>query len=417
MLAIPDNMMIYVYIFIAVCVVITIAIYVLVYLQNYKNVNIKLKVKSEELENYENYKRITSKSFLKYDDIIDTPSGGIIIMQKGKRYLALLSSVSTEWNSASIEDKVMRIKSEIARTNLMKNPMQIWQYTKSVSLEPQIKMFEKRYDELVEKVLEVQADFEELKAAEPFVDDEDIDVFYSKVKSKRVELFATDEQRKNIGEQLEWMKRNSGKEGKQEPCICYVLEWEYDKTKFIDALTDEQIEEQAITQLRTMANKQIASLRGSSVFARRMFKYEIIEAIRRITHPMYAEDFSVEKMLGSSMVEMIVDSDSIYEYEKALKEEQQEIRNMQMALRNLDPEKKERYDKLLNDKITFPVECKECKKKHYIPLTANQYERFRKYLKGQGLIQDMLYDVPAQDRELLMTGICPKCLKERKENE
>lgn len=401
------------YILIGICITIIVIGVITFFL--FKKRKVKIKARNEEMDNYENFERISSKSFLQYDDIIDTPSGGIIVAKKGRRYLALLSSVSTEWNSASIEDKVMRIKSEISRTNLMKNPMQIWQYTKSVNLEPQIQMFEKRYDELVTKVLDLQAEFEELKAAEPFVEDDDMDVFYKKVKNKRKELFATDEQRKNIGVQLEWIKRNTGREGKQEPCICYVLEWEYDATKFIDNLTDEQIEEQAVTQLKTMANKQIASLRGSSVFARRMFKYEIIEAIRRKTHPVYANDFDVKKMLGSNMVETIIDSDSIYEYEQAKEQEEQEIRNMQMVLRNLNPEKKERYDKLLKANITFPVKCEKCGKTYYVPFNYEQYARFRKYLKGEGLIQDMLYDIPEADRELIMTGTCVSCLEKAEE--
>ena len=324
-------------------------------------------------------------------DIIDTPSGGIIIDKKSERYIAVISSVGSEWYSASIDEKVSRIRSEIARTGMITGNMQIWQYPKSVDLDYQIEEYEKRKEVLEERVLNLQADFEEMQENAQWISDDDIDIYYEEVKKLRKKLYSTDQQRKNVCEQLEYLKKNSGKKAKQESSIVYVYEWIYDPNNFTDELDEGSILAQAEKELRIMGNKHMEALASSSVYAKRMSKFEIVEAIRKQTHPMYSEKFDLKKILDSSAVDMVVDSDSLFEYEQAQLEEEKENKKVEQALLNLNPEKKKRYDEILDGKISIPVECKECKRKTYIYVDNEQYGRLRRYLKGEGLIQDMLF--------------------------
>ena len=106
--------------------------------------NIKFKTKSEDKSNYDDFEKKDSVEYIGGSDIIDTPSGGIIIDKKSERYIAVISSVGSEWYSASIDEKVSRIRSEIARTGMITGNMQIWQYPKSVDLDYQIEEYEKR---------------------------------------------------------------------------------------------------------------------------------------------------------------------------------------------------------------------------------------------------------------------------------
>jgi len=371
--------------------------------------NIKFKTKSEDKSNYDDFEKKDSVEYIGGSDIIDTPSGGIIIDKKSERYIAVISSVGSEWYSASIDEKVSRIRSEIARTGMITGNMQIWQYPKSVDLDYQIEEYEKRKEVLEERVLNLQADFEEMQENAQWISDDDIDIYYEEVKKLRKKLYSTDQQRKNVCEQLEYLKKNSGKKAKQESSIVYVYEWIYDPNNFTDELDEGSILAQAEKELRIMGNKHMEALASSSVYAKRMSKFEIVEAIRKQTHPMYYEKFDLKKILDSSAVDMVVDSDSLFEYEQAQLEEEKENKKVEQALLNLNPEKKKRYDEILDGKISIPVECKECKRKTYIYVDNEQYGRLRRYLKGEGLIQDMLFDLSVEDREILLTGVCKKC--------
>lgn len=55
------------------------------------------------------------------------------------------------------------------------------------------------------------------------------------------------------------------------------------------------------------------------------------------------------------------------------------------------------------------TKCPVCKKEHPVHLTREQGLKYAAYRAGKGHIQDMLPDLSADDRELLITGICPEC--------
>lgn len=55
------------------------------------------------------------------------------------------------------------------------------------------------------------------------------------------------------------------------------------------------------------------------------------------------------------------------------------------------------------------TKCPVCKKEYSVHLTREQGLRYGAYRAGIGHIQDMLPDLSADDRERLITGICPEC--------
>ena len=55
------------------------------------------------------------------------------------------------------------------------------------------------------------------------------------------------------------------------------------------------------------------------------------------------------------------------------------------------------------------TECPFCGERNFVCLTREQGIRYGNFLAGKGHIQDLLPDLSADDRELLLTGICPKC--------
>ena len=57
------------------------------------------------------------------------------------------------------------------------------------------------------------------------------------------------------------------------------------------------------------------------------------------------------------------------------------------------------------------TKCPCCERTHILKLTFEQHERYMKYVSGIGHIQDLLPELSDDDRERLITGICPECWK------
>ena len=380
-----------------------------------KKKKIKIRAKAEDDVDVTKYKVEDIFELYEFDDIYDTYDengrnmGAIIVDIPDKRFLAVLSTVGTEWGTASAGDKASIIRSEIARTNIINKPMQVWQYSTNTDMSYQIDRYQKKYDELLKKVLDKQADFEEMKAISENVPDEEYDIYYQEVLKLRKELYSLDNERKNVEELLNYIKINSSEGSKQEACICYVIEWVYNPLDFTDALDSDSVWKQAVKELKTKCDKHISSLNGSSVYAKRMTKTEIIEASRKHTAPLSADSYDIKKIAESNVYEMIVESDSLMEYEKATVKEEKEIEEIEKILFNNDPVRAERYKKMLEEKISYPFICSNCSKKQYIQMSNDQYTRFKRYLKGEDFIQNLLYDLSAEEREMIITGLCSKC--------
>lgn len=54
----------------------------------------------------------------------------------------------------------------------------------------------------------------------------------------------------------------------------------------------------------------------------------------------------------------------------------------------------------------FKVKCPLCGTEYEMNMTDEQYN---KYIKGEDNIQNIFPDWPADEREMLITGICGKC--------
>lgn len=61
--------------------------------------------------------------------------------------------------------------------------------------------------------------------------------------------------------------------------------------------------------------------------------------------------------------------------------------------------------------------CPICGIEHNVQLSSDQEYRYIDFLEGKGHIQDLLPDLSKENRELLLTGICPECWKKMEENE
>lgn len=59
--------------------------------------------------------------------------------------------------------------------------------------------------------------------------------------------------------------------------------------------------------------------------------------------------------------------------------------------------------------MNIETKCPCCGKTRIVHLTEDQARRYRDYIDGKGHIQDLLSDLSTDDREMLISGVCPIC--------
>lgn len=57
-------------------------------------------------------------------------------------------------------------------------------------------------------------------------------------------------------------------------------------------------------------------------------------------------------------------------------------------------------------KLEMSIRCSNCGTTYKFKVDE---ERYNRWLKGDGLIQNLLYDNTPEERELLLSGICQNC--------
>ena len=60
---------------------------------------------------------------------------------------------------------------------------------------------------------------------------------------------------------------------------------------------------------------------------------------------------------------------------------------------------------ILTDK-TVQRRCPMCEFVHFVQVNADHYQR---WIDGDGYIQDLMFYLSADEREVLISGICPTC--------
>ena len=67
--------------------------------------------------------------------------------------------------------------------------------------------------------------------------------------------------------------------------------------------------------------------------------------------------------------------------------------------------------------MNIKTKCPCCRNAHIVHLTPDQSRRYKDYVCGKGHIQDLLPDLSEDDREMLISGVCPACFAALAEDE
>lgn len=272
----------------------------------------KVKIKKNEDEvDYTQIRRKDVRDYVKFDAIIAAKEydkktnneDGVIVLDNGNRFVAGIEVKGFNFYNASRQVQAETIGGMQRFIEVFKSPIQSRQSTKKVDLSEKMKYYEHKAELLNEELEDLKVElFQLIQKKERYTHDEEAQAAYD------VSIKAT--QKKIVAK--EWSIREciacfsyldaSANVGALERYQCYFYEWTYDPMLYsADTLSREEIYANAISELETMGNIYIDSLRACSVYGHRMTKKDLIAEMRAHNQPLTSRDYPFETFWENSV--------------------------------------------------------------------------------------------------------------------
>ena len=200
----------------------------------------------------------------------------------------------------------------------MMGPVQYRQSSRDVNLDSLIESYRKKITSLQEKRFTLNLDYTDLKAESenPALSPSDYDIYYEKLKHMQREMTSLAYQIEQLEAQVQYMYAISGENAGAKREEVYIFDWQYNPVDFSSQeLEGIEVYQRAEAQLKAKANAYINALRNCGVHARRMSGVELLEEIRRYTHPVSAAKGTVEDIVQTAYDSICVTSRSLQKLE------------------------------------------------------------------------------------------------------
>lgn len=303
---------------IALAVFVILAIFAAIGFLIYKKAKV---VKNEEDIDYAEFKRTDSGEYVKFDDITDD----MLVANEGKRFIGAIKCQGFDYADAEAEEKLQTMRGYITFFNVIdKNPIQFRQSAREVNLDYLIDDYRAQLTKMQEHRFTLNLDYTELKgeSEQENVTPEEYDMYYSKLKEMQQELISLEYQAAQLDAQIQYMLHISGDNADSDREQMYIFDWNYDAMDFSSqTLSKEEIYQRAKEQLNSKGNSYIQALRNCGVHAKRMSAVQMLEEIRRYTHPVSAAKGTEEDIKKMAYDHICVTSDSLQLLEKEVGEQ------------------------------------------------------------------------------------------------
>lgn len=275
----------------------------------------KQKMKEEEVADSSSFNRKDVLDYLKID-VADT----MLVANGGTRFIGAIKCQGFSFADAEVEEKLQTIRGYITFFNVLDNsPIQFRQSARNVNLEGLVHDYQDRVTFLEEKRFTLNLDYTELKAESerPELTKAEYDIYYARLKQMQRNLVSLGYQMEQLNAQIQYMAAISGDHAEAKREEIYVFDWEYNAMDFSSqSLNQQEIYMRADAQLRAKANAYISALRNCGVHAKRMSGVELLEEIRRYTHPVSAANGTADDILNAAYDSICVTSSSYKELER-----------------------------------------------------------------------------------------------------
>lgn len=271
------------------------------------------KVREQEID-YNSFTRKDTLEYIKIDDVQDY----MVVTEGKKRFVAAISCMGHDYYDAEADEQLSVIRGYLSFLNVVdKQNIQFWQMARDVNLDKLLEDYQGRLDRLNEKIFLAGVDYEELKKeSDAEMRTEQYDQFYLKLKEMQRELVAMGYQAEQLKAQISYMQSISGPKADPHLEQLYIFDWSYNALEYTEQLSEIEIYARAEKQLRNRASAYISALQNAGVKARMVSGAELLQHMRRYTHPISAAKFQVEDIVQSAYDSIAVTSDSLHKKEE-----------------------------------------------------------------------------------------------------
>lgn len=277
---------------------------------------IKKKAVVEKTVDYSSFNRKDVTEYVKIDDVTEN----MLVSDNGKRFIAAIKCQGFSFADAEIEEKLQTIRGYITFFNVLDNsPIQFRQSARDVNLDSLIQDYQNQMTKLQEQRFSLNLEYTEVKAEseKPELALDDYNIYYNRLKQMQRELVSLGYQIEQLNAQIQYMLAISGENAEAKREEIYVFDWQYNAVDFSSQTLEEQeVYQRAEAQLKAKENAYVTALRNCGVHAKRMSGVELLEEIRRYTHPVSASKSTVEDIVQMAYDSICVTSDSLRRLEQ-----------------------------------------------------------------------------------------------------
>lgn len=265
---------------------------------------------------YSSFHRKDVTAYIRIDDVTED----MLVSDGGKRFIAAIKCQGFSFADAEVEEKLQTIRGYITFFNVLDNdPIQFRQSARDVNLDDLIQDYQEQMAKMEEHRFSLNLDYTDVKAESenPELSAEDYSIYYDRLKQMQRELVSLGYQMEQLNAQVQYMQAISGENAEAKREEIYIFDWQYNAVDFSSQkLENQEVYQRADAQLKAKANAYITALRNCGVHAKRMSGVELLEEIRRYTHPVSASKGTVEDIVQTAYDSICVTSDSLRSLEE-----------------------------------------------------------------------------------------------------
>lgn len=269
--------------------------------------------------NYDYFNRKDALEYVKFDEVIssnkkDVLKGAGVIVRNRNTFISAISIVGFNFYSA---DYYEQEKTIVAMTNLfdtLEYPIQFRQTSKAIDISYNIEIFEKIRENLKKQILELNTEKDRILAlANDNIDDEKLAKLYLNQHKKIIEkIQLCDRQYDEATEMIDYMNEMSDASNNVQQVHNIIFSYDYNANDFTNQMPREEIIRTAMNVLDSRAASLIQSVVRCGCSAKRCTAEELIDLLRRHTHPVTANDASVEdRLFNTDLTSLFVSSDTL----------------------------------------------------------------------------------------------------------
>lgn len=270
----------------------------------------------EKNQDYSAFNRKDVTAYIRIDDVTED----MLVSDRGKRFIAAIKCQGFSFADAEVEEKLQTIRGYITFFNVLdNNPIQFRQSARDVNLDSLIRDYQEQMTKMQEERFALDLDYMDMKAESerPELSAEEYDIYYEKLKQMQRKMVSMGYQIEQLNAQVQYMLAISGENAEARREEVYIFDWQYNAVDFSSqTLAEQEVYQRAKAQLKAKGTAYISALRNCGVHARRMSGVEMLEEIRRYTHPVSAAKGTVEDIVQTAYDSICVTSESLRSLEE-----------------------------------------------------------------------------------------------------